>query len=51
MDYFFLAFPNSLSASTKGPVMLISLATEEICQFCNLFIWNYTEIQRKNFVR
>lgn len=47
MDYFFLAFPNSLSAFTKGPVILISLATEGICQFYNLFIWNYTEIQQK----
>lgn len=47
MDYFFLAFPNSLSAFTKGPVILISLATEGICQFCNLFIWNYTEIQQE----
>lgn len=47
MDYFSPAFPNSLSAFTKGPAMLISRATERKCQFCILFIWNYTDILEK----
>lgn len=51
MDYFSLAFPNSLSAFTKGPAMLIAHATEGKCQFCIRFIWNYTDILEKLPIR